>query len=343
MNWSQIKEFLDCDGVPLDSNSELLSKGLLVFCNSNSIVQIYATNSLKKLDFTKDIDYNIQVFNNKFYFIKGKTLYSLSNDLKGFGAVYEAKEENLSLISENFCKDFTSKRNPRTFVNYIVDLKSKDFVYYWEDGKSLLFEMDNNFYFQTKFKGNLFKVDIKTNRLIWEIEIDNGIAGKRYYQAVSLNKYLFIRQLDGYYNLFNLNLENGNVIWEIEKTLYYYNYDDKLKKVFGLGGKTFEIINVETGERELQKELSENLHIASHLTYYRDGYLYFSGYRDNNIPVFGAVDVKTGELVFTQTVEMPGEKSFRKGLDRPVVVGNRLYVRDAMKTLHIYERIDTEA
>ena len=56
--------------------------------------------------------------------------------------------------------------------------------------------------------------------------------------------------------------------------------------------------------------------------------------------MFGAVNVEEGKLIFTQAVEMPGEKSFRKGLDRPVVVGNRLYVRDALKTLHIYERLD---
>ncbi len=140
-----------------------------------------------------------------------------------------------------------------------------------------------------------------------------------------------------------IDLSTGGILWEVEKVLSYYNYDPSSCMLYGLGGKTFEVINVDSGEREIQHELSEDLHIASHLTYYDNGLLYFSGYRDNNIPVFGAVDVENANLVFTQEVKMPGEKSFRKGLDRPVVVGNRLYVRDAMKTLHVYEREDHPA
>ena len=173
---------------------------------------------------------------------------------------------------------------------------------------------------------------------------DSDFAGIRYIQGIDDKEQIIQRYLKlEVYNLLKLNINTGQIVWEIEDTFNHYNYDSSSNKLYGLGGKTFEIINVESGMRELQIVLKENLYIAPHLTYYADGYLYFSGYRDNNIPVFGAVDVKTGELVFTQTVEMPGKKSFRKGLDRPVVVGNRLYVRDAMKTLHIYERIDTEA
>jgi 6-phosphogluconolactonase (cycloisomerase 2 family) len=99
-----------------------------------------------------------------------------------------------------------------------------------------------------------------------------------------------------------------------------------------------EVINSETGERELQTELKEDVHISSHLTCYDNGYVYFSALLDNSIPVFGAVDAKSGELEFIQEVEMQGERSFRNAPDKPIVVGDRLYIRDALKTLHIYAR-----
>ena len=57
-------------------------------------------------------------------------------------------------------------------------------------------------------------------------------------------------------------------------------------------------------------------------------------------PIIGAINVHNGKLTFSEKVELIGDKSFRKGLDQPFVFGNRLYVRDSVKTLHIYERVD---
>ena len=171
------------------------------------------------------------------------------------------------------------------------------------------------------------------------INLDNGAQGKRIFgKSVSA---IFVQRVvakSSHFNVVALDKSKGSIIWELEDSFSFYNYDESSCKLYGLSGRTFEMIDIDKGEREIQQELSEDLHISSHLTYYDNGLLYFSGYRDRNIPVFGAVDVENGNLVFTQEVEIPGEKSFRKGLDRPVVVGNRLYVRDAMKTLHVYER-----
>ena len=130
----------------------------------------------------------------------------------------------------------------------------------------------------------------------------------------------------------------GDIIWEVNNTFTYYNYDELHKKLYGIGGNIFEVIDIENGKRESRQEISQNnLHISSHLTYFDNGLLYFSGHLKTNTPVFGAVNVNDGDLAFVQEVEFTGEKSFRNGLDKPVVVGRRLYVRDAMKNLHIYE------
>jgi outer membrane protein assembly factor BamB len=140
-------------------------------------------------------------------------------------------------------------------------------------------------------------------------------------------------------NLFNvlaLEKSTGKIIWETENTHPYYCFDEVNNKLYGLGHKQFEVISTVTGKKALIAQLDVNVFISSHLTFYSDGFLYFSSQLDNNIPVFGAVNVKSGKLEFIQEVKIEGEKSFRIGLEKPIVVENRLYIKDSLNTLHIF-------
>ncbi len=345
MIWSIRKSIENIGNYNINDWVASLKKGCLIYYAEANKLVIYSLSNLKVVS-TRKIKCN-----NSFYYLddnrlminQDNKLYSSDFKLQKFEKICDTSEERISFLGDGFCIGRTSSRRPRISRNEIISTWNNQVLYRWDDDKQLIKWNEELHLFHTKFKGDLFALNLENNGLLWKIILDDGISGRRYIEYLDNDELIVQRYFKvDRNNLLRLDLNTGSILWELEHTFPYYNYDESTCKLYGLGGKTFEVINAETGERELQKELKENLHIASHLTYYDNGYLFFSGYRDTNVPVFGAVNVEDGKLVFTQEVEMVGEKSFRKGLDRPVVVGNRLYVRDSMKTLHVFEKEETK-
>lgn len=340
MNWIKKHSLENVVTTSYDSFDKALSLGLVIYYDQESELQILTTDSFDKIcdNLEKGSSY-YEVFGNSILFKFRNVLKRLELEGCSFETICATEEDNISLLNLDFCKGSTSKRKPRIRRNEIISTANNNVVYRWNDDKVLIFCDSGKYLFQTKFKGDLYLIDLQEDFKIWSTLIDEGIPGRRYYQKVNNDSLLVQKYFSvDNNNLIKIDLATGAIIWEVQNTLSYYNYDESNCQLYGIGGKTFEIINADTGVREIQKELSENLHISSHLSHYDNGLLYFSAYRENNIPVFGAVNVEDGELIFTQEVEIPGEKSFRKGLDKPIVIGNRLYVRDSMKTLHVFEK-----
>jgi outer membrane protein assembly factor BamB len=207
--------------------------------------------------------------------------------------------------------------------------------------KQPVFEINGEFGVNKYFDQYLFLINrgndkiavaaISKKGILWESILTDNVNGR----AILNNKFLIVPMFQ---SLVKFEIETGKVLWKtpIPQTTDF-RINELESKLYSLSNNTFEIINVETGEREMQKEL--DLHVPAHLTYYADGYLYFSGYKGDNLTrIFGAVDVNTGAIAFTQSIEMPNGETYRGSYDRPVVVGTRLYIRDQLKTLHIYER-----
>ncbi|UBM57549.1 hypothetical protein LAG90_12045 [Marinilongibacter aquaticus] len=341
MNWEQIESIENVVTTSYDSFDKAISIGLIIFYDHESQLQVLSTRSLSPICHCLNGDSSYyEVADESVLFKFGNTIKKLNIDSCTFELFCKTEEENISVLNSGFCIGSTSKRKPRIRRNEVISVVDNSVVYKWDDDKTLLTCEGEKFLFQTKFKGDLYLVNIKDDLRVWDIIIDDGIPGRRYYQHIESNNLLVQRYFSvDNHNLLRIDLSTGAILWELENSCSFYNYDESNCKLYGLRGKTFEMIDIDKGEREIQNELSEDLHIVPNLTYYCNGHLYFSGYVDNRTPIFGAVDVESGKLVFTQEVEMSGDKSFRKGLDRPVVVGNRLYVRDAMKTLHIFERV----
>jgi hypothetical protein len=309
-----------------DYLSYYTSDYVLHFINKN--------NSLEVNSIQLERDSNYALYNEKLYLSNDGELKIIDIPTHQIFEKFDSGKQYIFTLSENLYIASSYIRTEKKYENIILTNKKEPA--FEINGEYAVNEYFNPYLFLfNREKDKIAVVDVYKEKLLWDSILTDKVNGK----SIMEGKFLIVPLTQ---STIKYEIDTGKVLWNLAMSLPYLRINDQKTKLFSLNAKSFELIDVETGERELQKELSENLHIASHLTYYTDGYLYFSGYRDNNIPVFGAVDVKTGELVFTQTVEMPGEKSFRKGLDRPVVVGNRLYVRDAMKTLHIYERIDTE-
>lgn len=340
MNWERVHIIDNVITTSYDSFDKSLNLGLLIYYDEYSTLNILSTNTLNCL--CSEIESGSSYYNmadNIILFKFGSIIKKLNIKECKFETFCSTLEENIGVINLDYCLGSTSKRKPRISRFEIISTENNQVLYRWNDDKILVLWKSNLHLFQTRFKGDLYSLDINTEGILWKIILDEGIPGRRYLEFLSNDNLIVQKYFEvGNDNLLRLDLRTGDVLWELEKTLSHYNFEEPTNKLYGLGGKKFEVIDAETGTRELEKELNINAHISSHLTYYDNGSLYFSTHIDKNIPVFGSVNVQSGELEFIQEVEIPGEKSFRKGLDRPVVVGNRLYVKDTMNTLHIFER-----
>lgn len=337
INFNLFKSIENCTGISSYSFDKVIQKGYIIYSNESG-TYIVNSKSFTEITNTRVDWFDIIEIEDNFFYVYNRELFKINFKSLIVEKIYSTTEEALFPFSQDIVSVGSSNWRTKTQNFSLIKLPNQELLK-WEDKRELLCISNEISVFYDGETQELFGIELNGKEENWRLPFNNSISGRRYYQLLYNEECIIQRHFEiQNNNLLKLNLNTGVIIWEIESAFSFYNFDELNNKLYGINGKTFEIINVESGIRELQIELEENLYIASHLTYYVDGYLYFSGYRDNNIPVFGAVDVKTGELVFTQTVEMPGEKSFKKGLDRPVVVGNRLYVRDAMKTLHIYER-----
>ncbi|MEZ4899238.1 MAG: hypothetical protein R2806_20505 [Saprospiraceae bacterium] len=280
--------------------------------------------------FTRDFDY--KVYSDRLFFSLDNELHVLGLQTPKLEKVCHTQQQYVTAASDRRFLASSYRRKDKQYVNAIFDESCK---LLWEQSGETTFRdvYDKHLLLADRRGSKIGYLNFEDCKILWQRELEGSIDGVSIETNISL-----IIPLSGSLNAFSSG--SGARLWKLENALSFYNYDASNSKLYGLGGNTFEVINSDTGVREMQKELTIDLHIASHLTYYNDGLLYFSGYLNKNTPVFGAVNVNDGSLVFIQEVEMPGEKSFRKGLDRPVVVGNRLYVRDSMKTLHVYERVE---
>lgn len=351
MRFREIKTIEDAKNTSHNFFDDILKKGLILYIDSKSVIRILDVINFN-IVFQKSLESIpfIQFCSGKIFLRNPEdTLYHLDYQNGNIDFFYKADKENdfdasVGLLSENIILESQSKYENYSLTerkSKLVDVESNTVLYSWDTIHDLIY-LDNSLAFlQPRSGEELICRDIRTTEEKWLVNLDKGAQGKRIFGKSTLA--IFVQRVvakSSHFNVVALDKSKGSIIWELEDSFSFYNYDESNSKLYGLSGRTFEMIDVDKGEREIQHELSEDLHIVSYLTYYNNGYLYFSGYVDNRTPVFGAVDVESGELVFTQEVEMSGEKSFRKGLDRPIVVGNRLYVRDAMKTLHVYERED---
>lgn len=277
------------------------------------------------------------------------TLYKVCLDKNRIDICYSGKiipeyRTGLDVLEGNFIIENQTKYENYAAVDSIskiVDLNLNKVVYEWQNCGYII-HLEGDFgYYQSfeKQKDSMFCIHHPTRKKLWEINLDSGADGKR-----------ILAQSDGVFfvhrvvsanqdrNILAISKLTGEILWEINGAFIAYNFDPKSNRIFGLEGNKYEMIQGNTGKRELVKSIEENIWVFSHLTTYHDGVLYFSGFINQNTPVLGGINTENGNIEFLQQVHLPGEKSFRTGLGKPVISGKRMYVLDSYKCLHIFER-----
>lgn len=326
-----------------------IQHGLITFFDSNMILKVYDAKTLDLLlSEKKEEIFSIDFIDNSFFLNNGKSILSLNIDdlsIKEYFKLAPNSEKSIGLISKDVVIESKSKVVDFEIVEMeqrIIDILTGNEIYHSNELNRVLFLENDYVYLQSIKSDNIIRRNVITKVEEYNLKLDNGSFGQR--TIGQTEDVFYLQRVVSKPNLFNvlaLEKNTGKIIWETENTHPYYCFDEVNNKLYGLGDKRFEVINTLTGEKELVTELDVNVFVFSHLTYYNDEFLYFSSHLDNNIPVFGAVNVKSGKLEFIQEVKIEGEKSFRIGLEKPIVVDNKLYVKDSLNSLHIFEKETT--
>ncbi|HNK09888.1 MAG: PQQ-binding-like beta-propeller repeat protein [Saprospiraceae bacterium] len=283
---------------------------------------------IKAFQFERDSNYSL--FDDKLYLSNDNELCIVDIGNNSILDKFDSRKQYIEVLTEKLYLASSYIRSEKKYENLIIG-----------SDKQPVFELNGEFGVNKYYNQYLFLINRENNKIsvastkkkrkLWETTLVDKVNGS----AIINNDYLIVPLFQ---SLIKFEIKTGNILWKLDiPHTSDFNINELESKLYSLNTNTFEIIDIETGAREMQKEL--DLQIPAHLTYYADGYLYFSGYKGDRVTrIFGAVDVSTGEVAFTQSIEMPHGETYRGTYDRPTVVGNRLYIRDQLKTLHIYER-----
>lgn len=349
MMYKSIKKINDFSNYSYRTLDDELRFGFIIYFDSNGTLKVINTTDFS-LIFEENLgsNYGISFVDGIVYLIKNeKELLKLNLDSKALERYYKCIEEedyssSVAILKGGLILDRKAKYEDFSLTeNFlrIIESLNGNVKFSWKHLSGLTLMDKGLLFFESLSGGEFTQQSLNKDKSDYVLKLDNGSFGQRLigYTDEALYLQRAVSKPD-HINILSVNKSDGTIIWEQENTFPYYNHDEKSNKLYGLGKSKFEVIDCATGNREIEKDLNLNASISSHLTYYNEGRLYFTTLIDNNTPVFGAVNVQTGELEFTQVVEISGKKSFRKGLDKPIVVGNRFYVKDSMNTLHIFEK-----
>jgi len=304
-----------------DYFSYYTSDYILHFIDKESLLEINA------LQFDRDSNYTLK--DNKLYISNDGELRIINIDTNKVLEKFDSGKQYISALPDNLYLASSYIRAEKKYENLIFNIE-----------KEVVFEINGEFGVNDFFESFLFLynrakdkiavADICAKRKLWDYKVNDIVNGT----TIIKDKFLIVPLTQ---SILKVEIETGNILWRKNIVLSFFKINEQKSKIYSLSENTFDIINVESGEREMQKEL--DLQVPSHLTFYAGGYLYFSGFKGDNVTrIFGAVDVNTGEIDFTQSIEMPNRETYPGTYGKPVVVGNKLYIRDQSKTLHIYER-----
>ncbi len=185
-----------------------------------------------------------------------------------------------------------------------------------------------------KKRGNLSVVDIKNNKQLWSYEIP---PPSKIQSIKQIEELLIVQSKTN--ELYGLDSQTGEKVWELPDVSYHHTYDFETGLLYSFGGEIYRVIDPNKGKVIIEKQferIEEKYRVSpqGHMNSISGGYLYFMSNWYN--PRFGAIDITTHEIDFIQRLEV--EEGVKGGI--PNYHDNKLFIKDSLDTLHIFERTD---
>ncbi|MFA0964007.1 PQQ-binding-like beta-propeller repeat protein [Roseivirga sp. BDSF3-8] len=309
-------------------------------------VHIYDIESLKQLE-SKHFGgkSNIEVIDNEVYLylndslerINLKTLDLEKKWKKEFGQIAYVDKE---YVAEQLCDRKSKKLRLAMFecspsrLIWEREFTGHRFARNFVKG---LFLTDINFTY-------LIKLNLETGEELWSYSLPEE-------EKVEGNVYVYENILvipskagqtpfDKTY-LQGINMNTGELLWRRESNIYLYQ-NNRTGLLYAFGGEVYIVINPKNGETLVKEEFkgikeANKLLIVSNMCRMCGNGLYFiSDYVENYYDCqFGKINTDSHEIEFIQKLDVAeGVKA-----DPPIYYNGRIYIKDSLNTLHIYEQV----
>jgi outer membrane protein assembly factor BamB len=242
--------------------------------------------------------------------------YAIFNDEYLCG--YNYNRESKSLTVTFFDRNSQNKLWQQTYENRVFPLS------YYEN----LFLSDIRITF-------LEKIDLKTGKSEWILDFGMKVHG----DILKFGDTLII-PLDNDH-LLGINAATGEKLWELEDCLNYYCLEETTGLLYGYARERFEIIDAARGEKILRKQLTGSMDKyeispdQSMNVLAGDAIYFVSNWKVSS--KIGKINVRTQEIEFVQELIKEEKGEGRTLAGTPVYHNGRLYIKDSVGVLHIFE------
>ena len=316
-----------------------IKEGYYAFYTKEFQFNIYDVKANVKKIFSKQYDKTI--FNRRYnYGIEnGKLIFSLDNELRELDLInfssrltHSTSEERVTLLNEFLYLGSSSKRK-KSFK--LINREDSKMIYKWEDNKNILHYQNSIYLFCTGYSGDLFRVDIKTDKILWRMKLGEMFLGNRFLKEYKKDLIIWIEP----HNLISINKDTGIKNWELPNIrMEIMEMDEHTLCTFS--HFHLMIIDLKKGKQEIfdiQEEFAKkNLRYLK--STFKNGKIYFS-----NMTKLGVFNIENLKIEWLRDFEEEMSEldyDFKAAFHEPIVHENRIYVKDGGDTLWILEKMN---
>ncbi|EHQ43866.1 hypothetical protein [Myroides odoratus] len=310
-----------------NASSLYFLSGRIIFSDSNRTNTFIDDISVDKyLSILKIIEFK----SNLFYFEENK-IFKIEDCKLNLFLKFEKRIDRIMLMNDNayLCCQKISRKE------YNISLHRENVLKWFKVTTDSYKKLNDNFFMVSeRFDETKFSIHNLRNEVLWHYNLPEGF--KIFGSVQVLDDVLFFRitdsNLDHSKNI-GLKLTTGEVLWEIENTMYF-QIDYKNKLLRGYSGAYYQVVNPFMGTLLINNYLKENwnngIHPSSHDNTITEDKLWFVSGSGVNTK-FGAIDLVSSEIDFIQ--DFPLENG--EQLDKPVYHQGKLYLRATNNVLYV--------
>jgi outer membrane protein assembly factor BamB len=308
--------------------------------NTFCIREIHDNYKIKN-EVKMESDFIYKIFGNDFYFFGHGTIYQLNPENNRLTELVKTDKQYIEALSHDLFLASSYSRKTKLHESQLLNLNSVKWEIFGEFGFRKCF--GEVLVFSNNSDDQISRVDMNTGKESWayNLPVSEVVASEIY----AHNGVLVVPSREGQMPfdttyLQGLDITTGELLWRRESNIYLYQ-NVKKGLLYAFGGDTYIVINPMNGKTVEKKEfkgLKENdrLLVSSTMSrLYGDGLYFTSDYVENHYDCqFGKINIDNHEIEFIQKLDVAEGVTAAP----PIYNEGRLYIKDSLNTLHIYEQ-----
>lgn len=340
MNYKLTHKLMGIKSCSYFSFASTLQLGYIIYYDKEYILHIVDSISYLELASMKfERDFSHVLYDKKVYFGLLNKIIVLNLENLEFSELISVQEENSNLwmLSHSIVHNRTVKFQNWEILeesNKIFKIYDATILYKWEDSRNLLLFSEKDCLFETTLKGDLMNINVETGEWLWKIEMDEGIGGRRYISEY--DDKLIVWSKPHYLN--KIDKQTGQIDWRIEN-MSPYIISSHTKYYYILNRFNFHEIDVERHHVETYDIEDEMKRFEAYPSWKNTYYKHIIHFSNASGGILGAFSIIKKKILWTYDLsEAMLELGYQANLDSPIIVDEKLYIRDHQGTLWIFEK-----